>query len=86
MTNPVPEVYTDAPERGVRGWVKPDLWVKPPEKMISQCCCLRDLVHAIETDSTPVLSPEHARHILEIMCKIPEAIETGKTIELVTDF
>ncbi len=86
MTNPVPEVYMDVPERGVRGWVKPDLWIKPPKKMISQCCCLADLVNAIENDTRPVLSPEHARHVLEIMCKIPEAIKTGGTIELSTIF
>lgn len=86
MENPIPEVYMDAPERGIRGWVKPNLWVKPPKKMISQCCCLGDIVDAIENDTSPVLSPEHARHVLEIMCKIPEAVKTGKTVELSTTF
>lgn len=86
MTNPIPEVYMDAPQRGIRGWVKPDLWVKPPKKMISQCCCLADLINAIENDTRPVLSPEHARHILEIMCKIPQAVKTGETLELETTF
>jgi predicted dehydrogenase len=86
MTNPVPEVYMDYPEKGVRGWITPDTWVKPPKKLISQCCCLRDIVETIENDTEPVLTPEHARHVLEIMCKIPEAIETGKTVELETTF
>ena len=39
-----------------------------------------------EQEKEPVLSPQHARHVLEIMCKIPEAIETGKTIALETSF
>ena len=86
MSNPIPEVYIDAPEKGIRGWIEPMEWVKPPKKMISQCCCLADLIDSIENDKTPLLSPEHARHVLEIMCKIPEAIETGKTIELETNF
>lgn len=86
MTNPIPEVYVDVPEKGIRGWIEPMEWVKPPKKMISQCCCLADLIEAIENDKAPLLSPEHARHVLEIMCKIPEAIETGKIIELNTKF
>lgn len=86
MTNPIPEVYIDAPEKGIRGWIEPMEGAKPPKKMISQCCCLADLIDAIENDKAPLLSPEHARHVLEIMCKIPEAIETGKTIELTTEF
>lgn len=86
MTNPIPEVYIDAPEKGIRGWIEPMEWVKPPKKMTSQCCCLADLIDSIENDKTPILSPEHARHVLEIMCKIPEAIESGKTVELTTEF
>ncbi len=86
MENPVPEVYMDCPERGFRGWVKPDRWIKPPKKLISQCCCLGDIINAIENDCEPVLSPEHARHVLEIMCKIPQAIETESAVELETTF
>lgn len=86
MANPVPDVYMDAPDKGLRGWITPEPWAKPPRKMISQCCILGDLVRAIESDSSPVLSPEHARHILEIMCKIPEAVESGSTVALTTVF
>ncbi|MBO7170480.1 MAG: gfo/Idh/MocA family oxidoreductase, partial [Clostridia bacterium] len=71
---------------GLRGWVTPQSWVTVPEKMLSQCCLLKDLVRAIENDTAPVLSPEHARHVLEIMCKIPEALEKGVTVELETTF
>ncbi len=86
MTNPIPEVYVDDPEKGIRGWMKPMEGVNPPKKLNSQCCCIADLVDAIENDKEPVLSAEHARHVLEIMCKIPEAVEKGITVELETTF
>jgi UDP-N-acetyl-2-amino-2-deoxyglucuronate dehydrogenase len=86
MTNPEPDVYVDAPERGIRGWIQPMSGTNPPRKMNSQCCLLRDLIEAEENAVRPVLSAEHARHILEIMYKIPEAIETGCTVELTTTF
>lgn len=86
MENPEPEVYIDAPEKGIRGWISPQPWVNPPKKLISQCCCLQDIINAIENDTKPVLSPEHARHVLEIMCKIPQAVESGERVTLSTVF
>ena len=86
MDNLMPDVYVDAPERGIRGWITPSNWIVKPEKMNSQCCCLKDLVRAIEGDCRPVLSPEHARHILEVMCKIPQAVESGCTVTMETEF
>ncbi len=86
MTNPRPELYTDIPERGFRGWVATDEWIVPGRKLISQCCILRDLIDAIEADTVPVLSAYHARHILEIMCAIPGAIESGASVKLQTTF
>ena len=86
LNNPIPEIYIDDIEKGSRGWMQPMSGTKPCKKMISQCCCLGDIVDAIENDKQPVLSPEHARHVLEIMCKIPQAIEEGRTIELETTF
>ena len=84
--NPIPEVFVDFGDKGIRGWTTPMTWINPPKKMNSQCCCLGDIVDAIENDKEPVLSPLHARHILEIMCKIPEAIEKGCRIDLETTF
>ncbi|MBQ6824508.1 MAG: Gfo/Idh/MocA family oxidoreductase [Clostridia bacterium] len=86
MTNPEPELYLDRPELGLRGWITPMKNVDPPAKLNSQCCCLRDLVESIEQGTAPALSPEHARHVLEIMTKIPAAIETGATVALETTF
>ncbi len=86
MTNPRPEIYLDTPERGLRGWVKPEEWITVPRRLNSQCCILADLVESIEEAREPVLSAYHARHVLEIMCKIPEAIRTGSTLTLETKF
>lgn len=86
LNNPIPEVYIDDPEKGIRGWVQPLEGARPVRKIDSQCCCLADMVEAIENDTEPVLSPEHARHILEIMCKIPQAMKEGRNIELDTTF
>ena len=86
LQNPIPDVYIDFNDKGIRGWVKPDKWIDPPKPMNSQCCCLKDLTDAIENDSKPVLNPEHARHVLEIMCKIPQAIDEERIVKLETEF
>ncbi len=86
LHNPIPELYLDDPEKGIRGWMKPMEGAHPPRKILSQCCCLADCVEAIEGDREPVLSAQHARHILEIMCKIPKAMESGATMDLQTAF
>ncbi len=84
---PNPEVYIDSPAIGMRGWITPMDWVKSTRKPnFTQCCPLADLVEAIENDSEPVLSPEHARHVLEIMCAIPRSIEENRPVELHTTF
>lgn len=86
MTNPVPEVYIDSDNLGMRGWITPDPWEVNPEKLNSQCCCLKDLIKAIENDCEPVLNPQQAKHILEIMIKIPEAIRTESVVKMETSF
>lgn len=86
MLNEMPNVYMDCAERGIRGWIEPQTWIEPPEKLQSQCCLLRDLIRAEENGTKPVLSAEHACHILEIMYRIPEAVRTGRTIDLETTF
>lgn len=86
MSNPIPQVYVDSDAIGMRGWITPQPWETLPKRMNSQCCCLADLIDSIENGTAPKLSPEHARHVLEIMCKIPEAIKTGNTVELTTTF
>lgn len=86
LTNPIPAVYIDSKERQIRGWITPDTGVKTFKKLKSQCCILSDLIDAVENDKNPVLSAEHARHILEIMCAIPRALESHSAVELNTVF
>ncbi len=86
LNNPIPELYLDDPEKGIRGWMKPMEGAHPPKKLISQCCCLTDCIEAIEQGRDPILSAGHARHILEIMSKIPLALESGVTVVLETTF
>lgn len=84
---PVPDVYTDLPEYGPRGWKKADEFVedKRPE-FFTQCCPLADMVNALENDCEPMLTPEHARHVIEIMSRMHEAYEGGIFIDLKTTF
>jgi UDP-N-acetyl-2-amino-2-deoxyglucuronate dehydrogenase len=82
--NPL-EVYVDVPERRIRGWVKP----YPTENLnmdFFQSLCLKDLIEAIEQDRPVGLTPEHARHVVEIMCKIPLAAKERRVMELTTTF
>lgn len=81
-----PKLYVDSPERGFRGWVEQQSWVNPPKRIYNQCCPLTDMVDALENGTAPVLTPEHARHVIEIMCAIPKSIETGGFVELKTTF
>ena len=81
------DVYVDAPERGIRGWIQPMEWDIPAsEQDFFQCMVVQDLVHAIEQDRPVGLPPEHARHVIEIMCTIPEAIESARIVPLHTTF
>ena len=65
------EVYLDAPERGIRGWLKPMEWDIPACEMnFFQCKVVQDLIYAIEEDRPVGLPPEHARHVVDIMCTI----------------
>ena len=79
-------MYLDSPELKVRGWLDPLSQVRPPRGEFVQCECLSDLIHAIETDTTPTLDPQIARHVVDIMCTIPQAIEEKRTLPLHTTF
>jgi len=79
------DVYIDAPERGIRGWMQPMEWDVPKQEFY-QCLVIRDLIQAIEQDRPVGLTPEHARHVVDIMCTIPEAIKTKSIVDLHTTF
>ena len=47
---------------------------------------LNSVIEAIETDTETGLTPEHARHVIEILCTIPKAIEEKRILPLHTEF
>lgn len=77
--------YIDVPDKKVRGWITPQAQVIPRGEF-EQCECLTDIIKAIENKTQPKLRPEIARHVVEIMCAIPKAIEEKRTQELHTIF
>ena len=78
-------VYYDSPERGIRGWMSPQPQTRPG-KQFYHCSCIADLVDAIEQDHMVGLPPEHARHVIELMCAIETAAKDGSVQKLSTTF
>jgi UDP-N-acetyl-2-amino-2-deoxyglucuronate dehydrogenase len=76
------EVYRDDRGAGLRGWVTPILRLP----RVRQAVGVLDLVAAIREDRRPVLTPEHARHVIEIMNTCLPAAREGRTIPLQTTF
>ena len=79
------DVYFDSPERGVRGWMTP-MPQERPEPQFFQCWAVGELIEAIEGDRPSRLTPEHARHVIDIICTIPEAINTGRILPVNSTF
>lgn len=80
------KVYVDQPQNNIRGWIEPMPIKQPRATEYFQAQCLSDLIEAIEGNHESRLSPEHARHVIEILEKIPVAIEEGRKVELETTF
>jgi hypothetical protein len=53
---------------------------------VRQAVGVVDLVAAIRTGRRPVLTPEHARHVIEIMNTCLPAAREGRTVPLRTTF
>lgn len=76
------ELYLDDIEKNIKGWITPiEKW---PE--FKQSFGVKDLMEAIEEKRKPVLTPEHARHVVEIIEKAYESSKKGEKIELETIF
>jgi predicted dehydrogenase len=76
------EIYLDDFEKNIRGWTTPiEKW---PE--FKQSFGIKDLIEAIEENRKPVLIPEHARHVVEIIEKAYESSRSGKKVKLKTTF
>ena len=79
------ELYVDDIEAGVRGWTEPMVrWPTPDQ--FEQSIGVKDLMEALEEGREPVLTAEHARHVVEILSKYQNAASEGRTVPLETTF
>ena len=79
------KVYIDNPGQKIRGWIEQQPQERPGGEFY-QAYVITDLIEAVEEDRQPVLRAEHARHVIEIMCKVEECAKDGAVRELVTTF
>ena len=79
-------MYLDSPEMKVRGWIDPLSQDRPKGDEFKQAEAVLDLINAIENDTTPLLDPQIARHVVDIMCTIPKSVEEKRTLPLHTTF
>jgi predicted dehydrogenase len=76
------ELYLDDIDKGIRGWTTPiENW---PE--FKQSFGVKDLIEALKENRKPVLTPEHAKHVVEIIEKAYESSKSGKKLYLETVF
>jgi predicted dehydrogenase len=82
--NPL-KIYIDEPGRKIRGWLEQYPQERPGQEFY-QCSCIADLIGAIENDRAPALTPEHARHVIDIMCNVEQCAADGTVHRLETVF
>ena len=77
-------VYIDKPEIGLRGWIDPEPVREKPQEEYFQAQVISDLIDAIEKDHAPRLSPEHSRHVIEVLGAIEKAAVSGERVKIRT--
>jgi predicted dehydrogenase len=91
------EVFRDEPEHELRGWLRPERIYRGrlmptirPEKPVdagwSFASGVAHFVEVIEGRADLIMTPEHARHVLEIMLRSYESARAGQAVELETSF
>jgi hypothetical protein len=78
-------VYIDEPDRKIRGWIDQQPQERP-EPEFYQCSVVADLIDAIENDRPSRIPPEHARHVIDLMCNIELCAKDGQIRKLTTTF
>ena len=78
-------LYIDEQERKIRGWLEQYPQERPAGEFY-QCSCIADLIEAIENDRPSGIPPEHARHVIDLICNIEESARDGKVHTLSTAF
>jgi len=77
------EIFVDDMKRSVRGWITPEMCVAEPT---TRAMGVAHVVDCLLDGKELVLTPEHARHVIEIMNKCHEAARQGRTLDLETTF
>ena len=80
------KIYIDDPKRNIRGWLDQFPYDTPAPPEFFQCSCVEELICAIEENREPTITPEHARHVIEIMCHVEQSALDGTTHHLETTF
>jgi predicted dehydrogenase len=79
------KIYIDEPDKKIRGWIDEQPQERP-EPEFYQCSCIADLIEAIENNRPSRIPPEHARHVIDLICNIEECAKDGKVRQLTTSF
>jgi predicted dehydrogenase len=77
-------LWRDEPKLGVRGWTDVQVQAQGMDWTVADGA--KHLIDCILEDREPIISGEHARHVVEIMAAAKVAARTGETQELVTTF
>jgi len=77
------EVFVDDMRRSVRGWITPEVHIPQPT---TRAMGVAHVVDCLLDGKELVLTPEHARHVIEIMNKAQESAQQGRALELETTF
>jgi predicted dehydrogenase len=91
------QIFRDEPQHGLRGWMTPEPVYRgrlmppfrSPEGQATGWSFANGVAHfvdVIEDRAELVMTPEHGRHVLEIMLKSVEAARAGRTLDLTTTF
>jgi predicted dehydrogenase len=91
------EIFRDEPDHDLRGWLTPERIYRGrlmptirPETAVdggwSFATGVAHFVSVIEGREDLIMTPEHARHVLEIMLRSYESARLGQTVELTTTF
>ena len=79
-------IYKHDPEVGIGGWMQPE---GLPSLRLGDWTLAKGVEHladCILNDKEPMISAEHARHVLEIMLKAAQSAREGQALDLETSF
>jgi predicted dehydrogenase len=87
---PALEVYGENAVPGLSGWITPTMQeheaAMRKASSRGQALVLEHLADCVVDGTAPILSAEHARHVLEIMIRAGESARSGASLELTTTF